>query len=152
MPKYSGVRKTMSFGVVLASRCKGMRSDRKTISSVTGPATRFLQPVHDDRVSSTYLPRTQSFQEPSTMPSSKRGPTNRIAHRRSVLKMSDGSMGHQPSRRRVSWAFALPYCTMMKMAIPAFTMHARVTARILARMTEGASRERVVEGRVVLLR
>lgn len=86
------------------------------------------------------------------MPSSKRGPTKRIAHRKSVLMLSNGSMGHQPSRRRVSWAFALPYCTIMKIAIPAFTMHAEVTARILARMTEGASRERVGEGRVVLLR
>lgn len=152
MPKYSGVRKTMFFGVVLASRCRGMRSDRKTISSVTGPATRFLQPVHDDRVSTRYLPRIQSFQEPSTMPSSKRGPTKRIAHRRSVLMLSNGSMGHQPSRRRVSRAFAFPYCTIMKMAIPAFTMHAEVTARILARITEGASRERVGEGRVALLR
>ncbi len=38
MPKYKGVKKTILVGEILARRWRGIRTERKSISSVTGPA------------------------------------------------------------------------------------------------------------------
>lgn len=66
--------------------------------------------------------------------------------------ISKGAMGHQPRSRRISRGSGSPMFRMTKIVAAALMMQESVTARILARMTEGASRERRGDGRVVELR
>jgi hypothetical protein len=55
--------------------------------------------------------------------------------------MSTRETGHQPRSFRVSAGEASPHWTMTYMAMSALRGHERVTARILARIEEGASRD-----------
>lgn len=66
--------------------------------------------------------------------------------------ISEGTMGHQPRSRRISRGFGLSVLLMTNMVATALIMQESVTAQILARMTEGASRERSGDGLVVELR
>src|SRR5699024_8470458 len=99
-------------------------------------------------VSDILLPLIQSRHSPSATPRSKRGPTNRIAVRIKAWATSEIWTGHQPRSLRASESEALLFSTMSHRTAKVLTMQDRVTALILARMTEGASRLRVADGLV----
>lgn len=106
-------------------------------------------PIQLLNVSRTPRRRIQSCQSPSTTAYSNNGPANRIATSSIVRAVSRGEMGHTPRRRRISEADADTLClanttTVMRQQ----TTVDKLTARVLARMDEGASRVRVLEGRV----
>lgn len=65
---------------------------------------------------------------------------------------SEGVMGHHPRSRRIWRGSGLPLLLMRKIVATALIMQESVTARILARMTEGESRESSGDGLVVELR
>ncbi len=67
MPKYKGVAKTRvaGDGDGRIIRCKGSRSERKRISSVMGPATKFRQPIQLLKVSWISRPLIHSRQPES---------------------------------------------------------------------------------------
>jgi hypothetical protein len=63
--------------------------------------------------------------------------------------ISDMPMGHQPISLRASEKEALSLAVISQKTAIILMTQDRVTALILARMTEGASRLRVGDGRVV---
>jgi hypothetical protein len=71
-----------------------------------------------------------------------------MATSRTVFVVSTREIGHQPSSFRVSEAEAPFDLRMMYTVMVALMRHERVTARMRARMDEGASRESCGEGRV----
>lgn len=69
-----------------------------------------------------------------------------------VLKMSPRDIGHQPSSRRASRSVASALDTTTKRVMMEQMMLERVTARTLALIDEGASRDSWGEGLVALER
>jgi hypothetical protein len=115
-------------------------------------ATRFRQPVQLLSMSASRR-RIQSLHRPSTIPASKRGPTKRVAVSRRQLMVSPRPTGTYPrwcrafhERERLESSAA---AAMTRKDVVLHARHETVTDRMRARMTEGASRERVGEGRVV---
>ncbi len=66
--------------------------------------------------------------------------------------ISEGAMGHHPRSRRISRGSGLPLLLTIKIVATALIMQESVTARILARMTDGESRDSSGDGLVVELR
>ncbi len=58
-------------------------------------------------------------------------------------------MGHQPSNRKPSKGVAFPFEAMTYRVSMLQPIQDKVTARILALITDGASRDRCGDGRVV---
>lgn len=77
----------------------------------------------------------------------KRGPAKRREVRRRVRRMGSGEVGEMPRRWRVGRRGRR--CRRMKRVRRRQRAQERRTERMRARMTEGSSRERVGEGRVV---
>jgi hypothetical protein len=121
--------------------------DQKNKNVLT--AIRFLHPIQPPRLSESLLGRNQNFHSPSTMPRSKSGPRNRMAVRKRLRSISNRPTGHQPRSLRPAPREELSSSTMIQRTRTELTIHEPVTARMRARITDGASRLRLGDGRVV---
>jgi hypothetical protein len=73
---------------------------------------------------------------------------NRIAVNSRLRRISPRSIGHQPSRLNAALGEEPPFSTTSQSTTTEQTIQEPVTVRIRARMTDGASRLRLGEGRV----
>jgi hypothetical protein len=71
-----------------------------------------------------------------------------MAVRSKLWRISMNPTGHQPSSFRAWSKDSWPFVVMMTAVITLLMKHATLTALIRLRMTDGASRLRVGEGRV----
>ena len=99
IPKYSGVAKirVVGDGAGDISRCNGRRRERKSNSSVIGPATKLRHPIQLLSVSYKSFPLIHSRQPESMIALSNNGPANRSAVRNETLAMLRGVIGYQPN-------------------------------------------------------
>lgn len=74
---------------------------------------------------------------------------NRIAVRRRLRKISNTPTGHQPRSLNPAATEVFPSSTASQRTATELKMHEPVTARMRARMTDGASRLRLGDGLVV---
>ena len=131
------------------SRCKGIKRERKSISSVTGPATKLRHPIQLLSVSCNSVPLVHSRQPDSMMALSNRGPANRSAVRSETLDTASKLIGYQPNwRKDVKMSRWPRFERMIVVRIEQRATDA-LTKRIRALITDGASRLRVGEGLVV---
>lgn len=93
--------------------------------------------------------RIQSRQHPSTMPSSKSGPRKRMAVKDKDLIVSSRPTGKYPSWCRDESSGSSAANVRMMKVDAVHRKQERETALMRPRITEGASRERVGDGRVV---
>lgn len=83
---------------------------------------------------------------------SNRGPANSTEQSSKVLAIAAILTGKKPSNLNTCSGVAWSYVASTYIVMMVDNMHDNVIARILARMTDGASREIVLEGRVALLK
>lgn len=109
-------------------------------------------PIHPWSTASKPRRRIQPLQRPSAIPASNSGPTNRIAVSRTVFAASTTPIGKYPNLCKTLSGLAVPLLSKwerMPNVLKEHKMQAAMTDCNRPRITEGASRDRVAEGRVV---
>ena len=79
------------------SKCKGRMRERKSNSSVMGPATKLRHPIQLLSVSYRSFPLIHLRQPQSMKALSNSGPANKSAVRNETLAMFRGVIGYQPN-------------------------------------------------------
>jgi hypothetical protein len=155
-----------------ATSMRGTDAVRKRTSSVMGPliygvslpralagerlagghdsltATRFLQTVHSLNNSFQGRPLAHDLHPSSTTKYENSGPRNSSAVSPSTLIDALSSAGHRPIKCSTSRTVARGSCRRITYVVPQQTRQLMVTEVMRARITVGASRDKVALGRV----
>lgn len=111
--------------------------------------TMFRHVVMELASSATGSRRLHSSRPPSTTRYSNRGPKNSKAVRARHLADSPSPAGQRPMRWRAPATDRPPHCIRMYSVAAEHSVHDSVTEAMRARITEGLSRDRVGDGRVL---
>lgn len=111
-------------------------------------ATKLRHPIQLLSVSYRFFPWIHVLHLPSAMPLSNRGPANKMEVRNSDEKISGTEIGYQPSRLSIFGSLRWAYVWRTYAVVSEQTKQDTETQRIRARMIDGASRDKVGDGRV----